>query len=97
MARSQVRQLNRESPLFALIKFGKKFKQIITLVNEMADDHATNKAVVDELKTWAQTLATKLNADAGVTDTNYDTTITNSGPATLSASKVDDIDGDVTD
>jgi hypothetical protein len=31
---------------------------------------------IDSLETWGATLATKLNADAGVTDTNYDTTPT---------------------
>lgn len=28
---------------------------------------------IDNLNAWATALATKLNADAGVTDTNYDT------------------------
>ena len=58
-----------------------------TAVDELIDDHATYKAVVDELKTWAEALGTKLNADTGVADTDYDATITNSAPATLSASK----------
>ena len=130
MARSRVRQLNRASPLFRLIKFGRILKQLITaanevitdhattktsvdegktLLDELHDDHATYKAVVDELKTWAEALATKLNADAGVTDTDYDATITNSAPATLTAAKptagpaslsagsIDDIDGDIGD
>lgn len=34
---------------------------------------ATN-ADVTAIETWGAALATKLNADAGVTDTNYDTT-----------------------
>lgn len=58
-----------------------------TLLDELHDDHATYKAVVDELKTWAQTLGAKLNADTGVNDTDYDATISNSAPATLTASK----------
>ncbi len=29
---------------------------------------------INNLNSWATALATKLNADAGVTDTNYDTT-----------------------
>ena len=58
-----------------------------TAIDELIDDHATFKAVVDELKDWAQTLATKLNNDAGVSDTDYDTTITNSAPDTLTAGK----------
>jgi len=31
---------------------------------------------IDTLESWGSTLATKLNNDAGVTDTNYDTTPT---------------------
>lgn len=34
---------------------------------------ATLQTEVDNLNAWATALATKLNADAGVTDTNYDT------------------------
>ena len=56
-----------------------------TLANELRTDHATFKAVVDELTTWAETLATKLNADAGVTDADYDATITADAPATITA------------
>lgn len=37
-------------------------------------DVAAVEADVTALDTWGATLATKLNADAGVTDTNYDTT-----------------------
>lgn len=56
-------------------------------VDELIDDHATVKTVVDELTAWAETLATKLNADAGVTDTNYDAIVAADAPATLTASK----------
>lgn len=58
---------------------------LTTLTTELRTDHATFKACVDEIETWAETLATKLNADAGVTDVNYDATITNSAPATITA------------
>jgi hypothetical protein len=34
---------------------------------------AALEASITNLNTWAAALATKLNADAGVTDTNYDT------------------------
>ena len=56
-----------------------------TAIIELIDDHATFKTVVDELTTWAEALATKLNADAGVTDANYDAIITADAPATLTA------------
>ena len=58
-----------------------------TLIEELHDDHATFKTVVDELTAWAEALATKLNADAGVTDVDYDATITADAPATLTAAK----------
>lgn len=61
---------------------------LITLTTELRADHATFKASVDEIETWAETLATKLNNDGGVTDVDYDTTITNSAPATISAAAV---------
>lgn len=56
-----------------------------TLALELKADHATFKTVVDELTAWAEALATKLNADAGVADVNYDAVITADAPATLSA------------
>ncbi|MDY0373587.1 MAG: hypothetical protein RBQ86_05680 [Candidatus Izemoplasmatales bacterium] len=59
-----------------------------TLANELRTDHATFKTVVDELTAWAEALATKLNADAGVTDTNYDAVITADAPATITAAAV---------
>lgn len=36
-------------------------------------DTAALETSVDNLNAWGTALATKLNADAGVTDTNYDT------------------------
>jgi len=56
-----------------------------TLSVELRADHASFKAAVDELHTWAETLSAKLNADAGVTDTDYDAVITADAPATLTA------------
>ena len=70
------------------------YSSMKALLDELHDDHATFKTVVDELKTWAQTLATKLNADTGVADTDYDTTITASAPATLTAGKPSTAAGD---
>ena len=59
--------------------------QTRTLSVELRADHASFKAAVDELHTWSETLAAKLNADAGVTDTDYDAVITADAPATLTA------------
>lgn len=36
-------------------------------------ESAANSTSITNLNAWATALATKLNADAGVTDTNYDT------------------------
>lgn len=55
------------------------------IIDELVADHATYKTVVDELTAWAETLGAKLNADAGVTDTNYDAVITADAPGTLTA------------
>lgn len=41
------------------------------------------RAEVDELRTLAIATNTKLNADAGVTDTDYDVTVTATTPAVL--------------
>ena len=59
------------------------------IIDELVDDHATFKTVVGELTAWAEALATKLNADGGVTDTDYDAVITADAPATLTATKTD--------
>lgn len=80
-----------------------------TWITEMASDHATFKTVVDEVKASVNALGVdaaarltkynatlaKLDADAGVTDTNYAATnpfaaptfaaVSNSAPATLSS------------
>jgi hypothetical protein len=44
------------------------------LANGVAADLADVEADVASIATWGAALATKLNADAGVTDANYDTT-----------------------
>ena len=62
--------------------------ELKTLTDELVDDHATFKSAGDEIETWAENLATKLNADTGVADTDYDTVITNSAPATLTVGKI---------
>lgn len=71
--------------------------EIETLIEELAADHATNKTFTDELKTDLNalktdlgTIATKMDSDAGITDTNYaaqiaGTTVSSSGAATLTA------------
>ena len=56
--------------------FGFNTTQAKTLERLMASDDAGLSALassVTALNAWATALATKLNADAGVTDTNYDT------------------------
>lgn len=56
--------------------FGFNTSQAKTLERLMGSDDAGLSALatsVTNLDTWAATLAAKLNADAGVTDTNYDT------------------------
>lgn len=57
--------------------FGFNTTQAATLQRLMQSDDAGLSALatsVSNLNAWATALATKLNADAGVTDTNYDTT-----------------------
>ena len=54
-------------------------------LDELIDDHEAFRVLVAELVAWAETLAAKLNADGGVTDTDYDADITAEAPAVLSA------------
>lgn len=56
-----------------------------TAIMELIDDHEAFRLVVVELESWAETLAAKLNADAGVTDEDYDADIAAEAPAVLSA------------
>ena len=51
-------------------------KQLMLLLNGLATDVNLLIVAVNEINTWAETLAGKLNADGGVTDENYDATIT---------------------
>lgn len=58
--------------------FGFDTTQKQTLENLLGDTAGAASVValqtaVTNLNAWATALATKLNADAGVTDTNYDT------------------------
>lgn len=56
--------------------FGFDTTQAKTLERLMASDDAGLSALatsITNLNAWATALATKLNADAGVTDVNYDT------------------------
>lgn len=43
------------------------------IIRYVAETIAANGASITNLNAWATALATKLNADAGVTDVNYDT------------------------
>lgn len=56
-----------------------------TAIVELIDDHETFRVVMVELVAWAETLGAKLNADAGVTDEDYDADITAAAPEVLSA------------
>lgn len=65
---------------------------VMDIVNELIDDHATNKTLMDELKTRVTSLrsdmaavAAKLDSDAGVTDTNYAAQLTTAVVAASSA------------
>jgi len=53
--------------------FGFNTTQKQTLENLLGENNAALAVQVANLNAWATALATKLNADAGVTDTNYDT------------------------
>lgn len=60
----------------ALRFFGFNSTQAKTLEDRLAELEAVNTSQatsITNLNAWATALATKLNADAGVTDTNYDT------------------------
>lgn len=46
-------------------------EDVITAANS---DNTSQGTSITNLNTWATALATKLNADAGVTDADYDTT-----------------------
>lgn len=51
-------------------------KQKMLLLNDMITDVNLLITAVNEINTWAETLAAKLNSDTGVTDANYDAVIT---------------------
>lgn len=84
-------------------------RNVTAVLNELVADHATNKTFTDELKTDLtaliadvtairssfNTAMTKLNADGGVTDTDYAaaaaltvTSVASSGAATLTETTV---------
>jgi len=43
------------------------------IIRYVAEALGANNTSITNLNAWATALATKLNADAGVTDVNYDT------------------------
>lgn len=53
--------------------FGFNTTQKAELIKFINAAVAGNTTSITNLNAWATALATKLNADAGVTDTNYDT------------------------
>jgi hypothetical protein len=89
-------QINSQSTLgsselrMILQSFLTDITALTAIANELRTDHATFKTVVDELKTDHNALLAKLDADSGVTDTNYAATNATaaSSPATLSAPAV---------
>lgn len=63
----------QDTGLLALVPLTQK-KAIIAYIDaKIAEGVAANTTAVANLNAWATALATKLNADAGVTDVNYDT------------------------
>lgn len=48
-------------------------KYLSGIFTEVIPGLAFTQTEIENLNAWATALATKLNADAGVTDTNYDT------------------------
>ena len=46
---------------------------VIDSITALQTSVAATQTSITNLNAWATALATKLNADAGVTDTNYDT------------------------
>ena len=68
--------------------------KVVAVVTDLGNLRTTLAAVqtdVANLRSWANTLATKLNADAGVTDTNYaaPSAVTSSAPSALTAANPD--------
>lgn len=53
---------------------GQQGELLVRVFDAMNTDMTTVEANVTALDAWGTALATKLNADAGVTDTDYDTT-----------------------
>jgi hypothetical protein len=51
-------------------------KQLMLFLNSLASNINDLITVFNELNTWAETLAAKLNLDATVADANYDAVIT---------------------
>ena len=54
--------------------FVKIFDALNTDITALESSVTANGTSITNLNAWGTALATKLNADAGVTDTNYDTT-----------------------
>ena len=60
---NQVRWLNRENNVFFKIKFGRILKQVITAINEMITDHATQRTVIADTKTLVNAIRAQLVGD----------------------------------
>lgn len=58
-------------------------------IGELIDDRETFRVLVVALVAWAEALSTKLNADTGVDDTDYDADIAAEAPGVLSAGDQD--------
>ena len=94
----EIAKTNNMCPNAQDVALGIEISKLQALASELRTDHATFKAAVDSLRTLANELKTdhnallvKLDADAGVTDTNYaashTTTAANASatPATITA------------
>ena len=88
MATGLILGLNRTSPAAGMADLGGKLDALITLINEMRTD-------INVMNNAFDGLLAKLDADGGVTDTNYAALWGTSGsesnhwPVDLSASAVD--------
>ena len=107
---AQKERLNEMCPIGQEVNLGTRLDEILTLVRELHDDHATVRTILADLKSFVNTvndtidgILAKLDADAGVNDTDYASIwgtsgsdsnhapvdITSSPPSALSASKPD--------
>lgn len=83
---AQKDKLNLMCPIGQEVDLGTRLDDILTLVRELYDDHATFRTVINDLKTFVNKIndtidgiLAKLDADTGVADTDYASTWGTSG------------------